>query len=301
MSEDGRERVIDGFHRLETLRRYIRNEFRPTGIVEPLNNKLFGRLPDEVQRKFLSRKISKFTVVVVRKDPAISDMEFEKLKLMIIYDMFRRINLGSKPLNFAQIVFCGIKSEAVKMIRELAERPEYLEIVGPLEESEKRAMTHRMVLLLLGACIYKGKLINFLGTGKTRRVSDLAAFLFTTDAKRLSEVKAEIESTIKLAHELGVRKDMLVLATYGIKTQQRLNTALALLTFWTIRRLAREKSEAALLKARDSVVKAFRDFYSKLLTEPELKQRYLRMTHAGDQEELETIATKLYEYIAKAI
>jgi hypothetical protein len=301
LEPDSRERVIDGFHRLETLRRYIRNEFRPTGIVEPLNNKLFGRLSESVQRAFLKKRLSKFTVMITRQDPALPESEFNKIRLMIVYDLFRRINLGAKPLTFAQIVFCGVKTDTVKMVKELSELPDYLEIVGPLTESEKRTMTHRVVLLLYGACLYKGKLINFFGTGKTRRVSDLADFLFKADAKTLSEIKNRMLETIKTAREIGISKKLLVLATYGIKTQQKLSTALTLLTLWTIDRLAHERDRAALVRAKDRVVKAFEEFYMRLLSEPALKQKYLRMTHAGDQEALAEISTKLLEHVSRAL
>jgi len=295
----GRFQVIDGFHRLETLRRYIQNEFRPRKIVSPLNNKYFKRLPEDVQSRFLSRVLSVFTVTIINKG-GVPDDKFNELKLMLIYDIFRRINLGAKPLTFAQVVFCGVTTPTTKMIKEVASTPEYTKLVEPLRDSEKKNMLHLSVLLSLGVCFYKNKLINVLGTGRMKRVAELSDFLFKANEKQVKEVEDKLRKAIKLAVSIGLERKHFVPATYGLTTQQRISQPLFLLTLWTLSKLAEEKGEQYVEQKAEAIRKTIEKFYADLMRDPAKRELYVEISHTGDQEALVKLADELYAALKSA-
>jgi len=293
--------VMDGFHRLETLRRYIDGEFVPRNVIEPLNGKKFKSLKPEEQSRFINRIFPVHIITIIKKDPTIDDATFEKIRLGLIFEEFRRINIVVQPLKFSQIVFCGLQTDSVKMIKEVAKMSEYKQLIGDLRPSEAKNFTHYMMLLNLGTCLFKKRLINVLGTGRMRRYSDLADFLFTSDKARLEAVRKEMTDLIKLAAEIGLTREYFVPQKYGSKTQTKLSQTLFLMIMWALRTVMLEVGRDKLVKASEKVRSAIENFFKTVMSTDSLRAELRLASHQGKQDSLEKLVSKLAEEIRKAV
>ncbi|MDE5814257.1 MAG: DUF262 domain-containing protein, partial [Muribaculaceae bacterium] len=110
--DDGRLTVVDGLQRITTIRRFLKNELRLTGL-EYLKNcdgstfkelKEKNILSDLQLRQFNQIQIGCF--VIDYRSP-------DRLK----FDLFRRLNTGGKPLNRPEIRNCLTRSEVQKRLK----------------------------------------------------------------------------------------------------------------------------------------------------------------------------------------
>lgn len=110
--DDGRLTVVDGLQRITTIRRFINNELRLTGLeyLKKCDGCTFKDLKDknilsELQlRQFNQIQIGCF--VIDYRSP-------DRLK----FDLFRRLNTGGKPLNRPEIRNCLTRSEIQKRLK----------------------------------------------------------------------------------------------------------------------------------------------------------------------------------------
>lgn len=118
--DDGRLTVVDGLQRLTTIRRFLNNELRLTGLeylrdcegftFEELRQKKI--LNDLQLRQFNQIQIGCF--VIDYRSP-------DSLK----FDLFRRLNTGAKPLNRAEIRNCLTRSEVQKRLKLMWDSEEF--------------------------------------------------------------------------------------------------------------------------------------------------------------------------------
>lgn len=108
--DDGRLTVVDGLQRITTMRRFLRDELRLTGLeyLRECEGKTFselkGVLSDLQIRQFNQIQIGCF--VIDYRSP-------DRLK----FDLFRRLNTGSKPLNRSEIRNCLTRSEVQRDLK----------------------------------------------------------------------------------------------------------------------------------------------------------------------------------------
>lgn len=109
-ADDGRMEIVDGSQRLRTLREYISGDLVLQKLEEipELNNTTFIDLSNARQRKFLNRSI-RGIVLNENADPQAR------------FDMFERINTGSKVANPAEVRRGALTGPFQSLIEELAE------------------------------------------------------------------------------------------------------------------------------------------------------------------------------------
>ena len=117
--DDGRLTVVDGLQRLTTLRRFLNDELKLTHLeyLKVCNGKTFSQiktiLPRLQIRQFSQTQIGCY--VIDYRSP-------ERLK----FDLFRRINTGSKPLNRPEIRNCLSRPYVQDALKEMWNSPEFI-------------------------------------------------------------------------------------------------------------------------------------------------------------------------------
>lgn len=118
--DDGRLTVVDGLQRITTIRRFLNDELRLTGMeyLKQCIGKTFGELKSE---KILSdlqiRQFNQIQIgcfVIDYRSP-------DRLK----FDLFRRLNTGAKPLNRPEIRNCLTRSEVKKELKKMWDSEEF--------------------------------------------------------------------------------------------------------------------------------------------------------------------------------
>ncbi|MDE7160121.1 MAG: DUF262 domain-containing protein [Muribaculaceae bacterium] len=112
--DDGRLTVVDGLQRITTIRRFLKNELRLTGLeyLTQCIGKTFEELKSEKVltdlqiRQFNQIQIGCF--VIDYRSP-------DRLK----FDLFRRLNTGGKPLNRPEIRNCLTRSEVQRELKRM--------------------------------------------------------------------------------------------------------------------------------------------------------------------------------------
>ena len=110
--DDGRLTVVDGLQRITTIRRFLNNELRLTGL-EYLTDCIGCTFNELKEKKILSdlqlRQFNQIQIgcfVIDYRSP-------DRLK----FDLFRRLNTGGKPLNRPEIRNCLTRSEVQKRLK----------------------------------------------------------------------------------------------------------------------------------------------------------------------------------------
>lgn len=129
--DDGRLTVVDGLQRLTTLRRFLNDELKLTHLeyLKVCNGKTFSQiktiLPRLQIRQFSQTQIGCY--VIDYRSP-------ERLK----FDLFRRINTGSKPLNRPEIRNCLSRPYVQDALKEMWNSPEFIAGPAPVNPRERR-------------------------------------------------------------------------------------------------------------------------------------------------------------------
>lgn len=116
--------VIDGQQRITSFVKYLKNEFALTGlkVLRDLNGKLFKELDEPFQKKL---KNSTIHAICLCK-------ESQELK----YEIFARLNLGSKHLNSQEIRNCIYRGSFNNMLNDLAKNTKNLPELFSKSKSE---------------------------------------------------------------------------------------------------------------------------------------------------------------------
>ena len=134
---DGKLTVIDGQQRLQSLFRFLNNEFKLTGlsVLSHLNGKYFKDLDKNLQRQI---KNSTLRVIEIQKESH-PDVKFE---------IFERLNVGAVKLSDQELRNCIYRGKYNDLIKELAEDKDFLSLLG-LKEPHKRMYDRELVLHFL--------------------------------------------------------------------------------------------------------------------------------------------------------
>lgn len=103
--------VIDGLQRSTALQQFYKGEYALTGIeaLPKYNSKRFNDLPDTIQSKFEDKKL---TVFILKPSTPI----------VVIYDLFNRINTGGTQLNRQEVRNCIFIGNSTQLLKKLSEK-----------------------------------------------------------------------------------------------------------------------------------------------------------------------------------
>jgi hypothetical protein len=114
--------VVDGRQRLQTLRNFLKNEFRLEGlnVLKHLNGKNFedlGDLGNGYQAKIEDKKMLVYLI-----KPSVS--------LKVVYDIFFRINTGGTQLERQEIRQSLFQGKSTELLKKLSEKTYFTDAIG---------------------------------------------------------------------------------------------------------------------------------------------------------------------------
>ncbi|MCY3949733.1 MAG: DUF262 domain-containing protein [Acidimicrobiaceae bacterium] len=123
--EDGKLEVVDGSQRLRTLHEFVEGKFRlgELDVLGRLSGFSFTELPESRQRKIKNRSIRG----IVLNEHADEQARF---------DMFERINTGSKAANTAEVRRGALAGPFMKLVIELAQDERFVKLAPVPEKQE---------------------------------------------------------------------------------------------------------------------------------------------------------------------
>lgn len=103
--------VIDGLQRTTALREYYSGKFKLSGLeaLPKYNGCEFTELPVNLQSKFEDKKL---TIFVLKPSTP----------MIVIYDLFKRINTGGTQLNRQEVRNCIFIGKSTQLLKELSEQ-----------------------------------------------------------------------------------------------------------------------------------------------------------------------------------
>jgi hypothetical protein len=188
---DGRIIVVDGLQRLTTFYRFMRNQFRLTGLgssepnaQHPLEGKYFRELSVTLQERVADTPLTMY--ILDAKAP-------ERARL----DIFERVNSG-EPLTRQQMRNALYNGPATNWLKEAASSPIFRNATGfslnARTMRDREAINRFCAFKLLGAATYRGDMDTFLAQG-------LSALTNCNDTKR-TELRRQFDEAMGLNAEL---------------------------------------------------------------------------------------------------
>lgn len=110
--------VIDGLQRSTALDQFYKNEFALSGLeaIPKYNGRKFQDLPETLQSKFEDKKL---TVFVLKPSTP----------MVVIYDLFNRINTGGTQLNRQEVRNCIFIGKSTRLLKGLSEENYFQESI----------------------------------------------------------------------------------------------------------------------------------------------------------------------------
>ena len=153
--------VVDGQQRLETIRRFVKNEFPLSGltVLPELNGKRFHQLPTKTQRQIKTHTVR--CIMITNKSHA--DVKF---------DIFERLNSNTSSLNAQELRNCIYRGDFNQLLRDLAVEKDWLTILGR-KTADKRMRGEEIILRffaykLNGLETYRTPLKNWLNDAASK-------------------------------------------------------------------------------------------------------------------------------------
>lgn len=184
---DGRIIVVDGLQRLTTFYRFMRNQFRLTGLgssdpdaKHPLEGKLFRELSVTLQERVADTPLTMY--ILDAKAP-------ERARL----DIFERVNSG-EPLTRQQMRNALYNGPATNWLKEAAASPIFRNATGRSLNArtmrDREAINRFCAFKLLGPGAYRGDMDTFLAQG-------LSALANRSEAER-AELRKQFDEAMAL-------------------------------------------------------------------------------------------------------
>lgn len=132
--ENGKLEIVDGSQRLRTLQEYILNDLQLSGLEElpSLNGTRFTDLLSSRQRKIKNRSIRGIILNEHADDQA-------------RFDMFERINTGSKQANTAEVRRGALRGPFLDLVVELASLPQFSRLAPVSVKSQRERIPEELV------------------------------------------------------------------------------------------------------------------------------------------------------------
>lgn len=108
---DSKYVVIDGLQRTTAIDQFYRGEIELSGLeaLPIYNDKFFKDLPDSLQSKFENKKLTIFALK-------------PSTPMVVIYDLFNRINTGGTQLNRQEVRNCIYIGKSTQLLKNLSEK-----------------------------------------------------------------------------------------------------------------------------------------------------------------------------------
>lgn len=136
---DGKLEIVDGSQRIRTLEEYVNNGFRLVDLEElpSLNKTSFGDLSEGRRLKMLNRSI---------RGIILSEHADEQAR----FDMFERINTGSKVANPGEVRRGALRGKFQSMIEDLAANVTFAELAPVSTKSKNERVPEELVTRFFG-------------------------------------------------------------------------------------------------------------------------------------------------------
>ncbi|MDX2303102.1 MAG: DUF262 domain-containing protein [Microscillaceae bacterium] len=185
--KDGKYVIIDGLQRTTTLHKFIKSEFKLSGLksLTDLNNKTFDELPEGYPSLIEDKNL---LLYIIKPSTPIK----------VIYELFDRINTGGTPLNRQEVRNCIYSGEATKLLNALSENV-YFKKATHNSLSSKRMKDKEVILRYLAFKIfdyqteYNGNFSEFLDKAMIG--------LNKLNPEKLEILKKDFERSMKLTYE----------------------------------------------------------------------------------------------------
>jgi len=205
--------VVDGFQRLETLRRFFKNELTLTGVSPELERKTWKSLLDRASKGektfelHVVRLQTERTVPVFELEitvPGATDTEIEKNRRLIMYELFRRINLGAKRLTPGQVLFCTLSdTELIKTVRNVATGDPVKSLFKWTKTEEKRFAHYLTTLsLFLTELRHKPSPLSVI----RRLYTDTIDYSVKLSPDEVSKLSRKVIDTVLIMREIGLQR-----------------------------------------------------------------------------------------------
>jgi uncharacterized protein with ParB-like and HNH nuclease domain len=180
--------VIDGLQRSTALQQFYTGQYALTGIeaLPKYNNYKFKDLPETLQSKFEDKKL---TVFVLKPSTP----------MIVIYDLFNRINTGGTQLNRQEVRNCIFIGKSTQLLRELSEEDYFKEAID-WGVKDTRMKDREVILRYLAfrwfdyQSLYSGDMSDYVESAmkKINKKEELAIQEMKDDFKRVMEWSFEI-------------------------------------------------------------------------------------------------------------
>lgn len=192
--------VIDGRQRIETLRRFLRDELRLRFLtfLTDLEGKTYSELPKAIRDRLRTRTLKLYVIRVFAPT--------EEMKLAVILEIFRRINMGSTPLPPLQAVVHTIRTPLASLVREVA-NSQALDSLLHFSEYERRNADNYVTALLIVAATAD---IVRTGDVRVRSWEDCVLMLTRRVDINYSYLRQLVYTTLRLMRALGLERKSFV-------------------------------------------------------------------------------------------
>jgi len=296
--------VIDGVQRITSVIRYVNNQYAlDTLIASKLRNKKFRDLPEKDKNILLTAPFP-VQIVEIKGD--------ETVKTLVAIEIFRRINLGAMRLNFTQLLFCSVPTEAVRLLRKLAGSEPFRQLFS-FTEREIKQFKHYYLALILTLAFRRGEPLNMAPGYRDRYRADIRDLILTADIEGVSKTVSEVEATCKLALECGFRREHFVPTTYNIYRRAKRNvisSIIAQVVLLALRSVARpvvEDGRVVALKLpegvrKDAIVNVIVDTIRNYTADgKDIREVYRAITHDGRTSYLRDLYRKVEDAVKLAV
>jgi hypothetical protein len=185
---DGNYMIIDGLQRTTTIHQFYKGDFELNELqaLPKYNGSAFSNLPDTLQSKFEDKKL---TIFILKPSTP----------MVVIYDLFNRINTGGTQLNRQEVRNCIYIGKCTRLLKELSEK-DYFKNAIDWGIKETRMKDREAVLRYLAfrwfnyKKEYTGDMSNYIETAMKiiNQLDDRRIENMETDFKRVMEFSYKI-------------------------------------------------------------------------------------------------------------
>ncbi len=144
--DKGKWEVVDGLQRISTI-------FAFFGLLEELPDKnnttlTQGELVHKLENITIDKLPLKLKTTIKRSVCRVEIVKWDSTE-DIRYELFNRLNTGASPLSDQEIRNCIFRSYPVdlnKILREIAEKPEFVELISPSDTKKEQMFLEELVL-----------------------------------------------------------------------------------------------------------------------------------------------------------
>lgn len=185
--------VIDGLQRSTALKQFYKGEYALTGIeaLPKYNNCKFKDLPEVLQSKFEDKKL---TVFILKPSTP----------MVVIYDLFNRINTGGTQLNRQEVRNCIFIGKSTQLLKELSEQQYFKQAISS-GVSNMRMKDREVILRYLSfrwfdyENEYSGDMSDFVETAMKK--------INQKDDSKIVEMKNDFQRVMKISFSIWQNKN----------------------------------------------------------------------------------------------